>query len=107
LGRYENPGSRTGYYLTIARKAKNKDEWYIGLITDEQARSATIGLSYLTPKRWYVATIYADAANAHWQSNPMAYRIQNFLVNDQTRLKIELAEGLARRSASNRHLARI
>jgi len=40
-----------------------------------------------------VATLYADAANAHWQSNPMAYRIQNFLVNDQTRLKIDLASG--------------
>jgi hypothetical protein len=82
-----------GDYVTIARKAKNKDEWYIGAITDEQARTSNIPLSYLTPKRWYVATIYADAADANWQSNPMAYQIQNFLVNDQTRLKVDLASG--------------
>jgi hypothetical protein len=82
-----------GDYVTIARKAKNKDEWYIGAIADEQARTSNIPLSYLTPKRTYVATIYGDAANAHWQSNPMAYQIQNFLVNDQTVLKINLASG--------------
>ena len=82
-----------GDYLTIARKAKNRDEWYIGAITDEQARTSDIALSYLTPKRWYVATLYTDAADAHWASNPMAYQVQNFLVNDQTRLKISLASG--------------
>jgi hypothetical protein len=82
-----------GDYLTIARKAKNKDEWYIGAITDETARASNIPLSYLTPKRWYVATIYSDAADAHWQSNPMKYQIQSFLVNDQTTLAIKLASG--------------
>ncbi len=82
-----------GDYLTIARKAKNKDEWYIGAITDEQARTANIPLISLTPKLAYVATLYTDAANAHWQSNPMAYQIQQFLVNDQTKLKIALASG--------------
>lgn len=82
-----------GDYLAIARKAKGKDEWYVGTITDEQARTSNFSLSYLTPKRWYVATLYADAANAHWENNPMAYQIQNFLVNDQTRLKLNLASG--------------
>jgi len=82
-----------GDYLTIARKAKNRDEWYIGAITDEQARSVTIPLSYITPQRPYVATLYIDAADAHWQSNPMAYQIQHFLVNDRTNLKIALASG--------------
>jgi hypothetical protein len=82
-----------GDYLAIARKAKNKDEWYVGTITDEQARTSNFSLNFLPPKRWYVATIYADAANAHWQNNPMAYQIQNFLVNDQTNLKINLVSG--------------
>lgn len=82
-----------GDYLTIARKAKNKDEWYIGAITDEQARASKIALNYLTPKRWYVATLYTDAADADWQRNPMAYQIQTFLVNDQTLLDINLASG--------------
>lgn len=82
-----------GDYLTIARKAKNKEEWFIGAITDEQAREIKVPLSYLTPKRSYVATLYTDAADAHWETNPMAYRIQNFLVNDRTVLKIALASG--------------
>jgi hypothetical protein len=82
-----------GDYLTIARKAKNKDEWYVGAITDEQARTVNIPLSYLTAKRPYVASLYTDAANAHWESSPMAYQIQHFLVNDQTILKIALANG--------------
>ena len=82
-----------GDYLTIARKAKNKDEWYVGAITDEQARTVNIPLHYLTAKRPYVASLYTDAANAHWESNPMAYQIQHVLVNDQTILKIALANG--------------
>ena len=82
-----------GDYLTIARRAKNKDEWYIGAITDEQARTVNISSSYLTTNRWYVASLYTDAANAHWESNPMAYQIQHFLVNNQTKLKIALASG--------------
>ncbi len=82
-----------GDYITVARKAKNKDEWYIGAITDEQARTANIPLTSLTLKRSYVATLYTDAANAHWENNPMAYQIQRFLVNDQTRLKVALASG--------------
>ena len=82
-----------GDYVTIARKAKGKDEWYVGAITDEHARTANVALSYLPAKRWYVATIYADADNADWQSNPMAYKIQSFLVNNETALKVALANG--------------
>lgn len=82
-----------GDYITIARKAKNKNEWFIGCITDEQKRTSTIPLSFLTPKQWYTATVYADATDAHWQTNPMAYQIQKHLVNDKTILKIMLANG--------------
>jgi hypothetical protein len=85
--------SEPGDDLTIARKAKNRDEWYVGAITDEMARTLKISLSYLTPKRWYVATIYADAADAHWTRNPMKYQIRSYLVNDQTTLAINLASG--------------
>jgi hypothetical protein len=82
-----------GDYVTIARKAKNKDEWYVGAITDENARTSNIPLSYLTPKRWYVATIYSDAPDAHWESNPMKYQIRSFLVNERTTLSVKLASG--------------
>lgn len=82
-----------GDYLTVARKAKGKDEWYVGAITDEQAREATVPLDYLPPNRRYVATLYADASDAHWERNPMAYRVESFLVDDRTVLRIALANG--------------
>ena len=82
-----------GDYVTIARKAKGRDEWYVGAITDEHSRTASIPLGFLAPKRTYVATVYADAADAHWQTNPTAYRIQSYVVNDKTALKILLASG--------------
>jgi glucan 1,4-alpha-glucosidase len=82
-----------GDYVTIARKARGKQEWYVGAITDEQARVATIPLDYLEQNRAYVATIYADGAEAHWQTNPMAYRIERFLVNSKTVLSLDLKNG--------------
>lgn len=82
-----------GDYLTIARKAKSKESWFIGAISDEQKRTSTIPLNFLDTNKWYVATIYSDAQDAHWKNNPMAYTIKKFLVNNKTILKINLAEG--------------
>lgn len=82
-----------GDYLTIARKARDKDEWFLGAITDEQPRSSRVRLDFLPADRWYVATIYADAPDAHWEKNPMAYRIQTVLVQRTTILEMRLAAG--------------
>jgi len=82
-----------GDFLTIARKAKNKNEWFVGAITDENARQADIKLDFLAAGEQFVATVYADAKNADWKNNPMAYEIKSFLVNNQTALKIPLANG--------------
>lgn len=82
-----------GDFLTIARKAKNKNAWFIGAITDENNRTAEIPLNYLLPNSKYVVTIYADAENADWQKNPMAYNIESFIVDKKTNLKINLANG--------------
>ncbi|MDQ3800259.1 MAG: glycoside hydrolase family 97 protein [Acidobacteriota bacterium] len=82
-----------GDFVTIARKAKNRDEWFVGAITDENARTATVALDFLAPNRTFLATVYGDDANAHWQRNPQAYKIENFLVDGKTVLKIALAEG--------------
>lgn len=82
-----------GDYLTIARKAKNKDEWFIGAITDENARTADVRLDFLAPNQQHVATIYADAKDADWEKNPTAYEIKSYLVSSQTTLKIALAKG--------------
>ena len=82
-----------GDYLTIARKAKGKDEWYLGAITDEQARSQTLKLDFLTPGTRYVATIYADGKGADWEKNPTAYQIRRVMVSSKSTLQLKLAPG--------------
>lgn len=82
-----------GDYLTIARKAKGKNEWFIGAITDENSRTATASLDFLDVGKQYVATIYADAKDADWEKNPMVYQINSYLVDNKTALKLALANG--------------
>jgi hypothetical protein len=82
-----------GDYLTIARKAKGKDEWYLGSITDEQARQQPVKLDFLTPGTRYEATIYADGKGADWEKNPMAYQIRKVTVTSKSALKLQLAAG--------------
>lgn len=83
-----------GDYIAVARKAKNRDrEWFIGAITDESARDLNVKLDFLDPQVAYVATIYRDAENAHWDTNPMAYRIEKVLVGATTELRLQLAPG--------------
>lgn len=80
-----------GDYITIARKAKGKDEWYIGAITDENARDAVIDFSFLPAGKKYTATVYADGKDAHWQTNPKSYTIKDITVTNKTKLKQHLA----------------
>ncbi len=82
-----------GDYITIARKAKGKEEWFIGAITDENSRTAEIPLTFLDKERGYVATIYKDSEDAHYEKNPMSYTIGTLGVNSESVLKIKLAEG--------------
>ena len=80
-----------GDYITIARKAKGKNEWYIGGITDENAREAVIDLSFLPTGKKYQATIYADGKKADWRTNPKEYVISTKKVSSKTVLKQRLA----------------
>lgn len=80
-----------GDYITIARKAKGKNEWFIGGITDENAREAFIDFSFLPAGKKYKATIYADGKNAHWINNPKDYVIRTVVVTSKTKLKQKLA----------------
>ncbi|HLP16884.1 MAG TPA: glycoside hydrolase family 97 protein [Bacteroidota bacterium] len=83
-----------GDYLTIARKAKHRtNEWFLGAITDEQPRAWHVALDFLDSARTYTATVYADAPNAHWEKNPMAYTITKYLVNSSRKLALRLAPG--------------
>ena len=80
-------------YITVARRDKNSDDWYVGAITDHNARKATIDFSFLPEGVKYLATIYEDAPDADWKENPQAYRIRTVTVDSRTRLKQPLAPG--------------
>ncbi|TYZ07425.1 glycoside hydrolase family 97 protein [Hymenobacter lutimineralis] len=82
-----------GDYITTARKAKGKEEWYVGAITDENARAQTLKLDFLTPGQRYEATIYADGKDASWDKNPMSYQIRKQKVDSKSTLKLQLAAG--------------
>ncbi|RXR30656.1 glycoside hydrolase family 97 protein [Flavobacterium piscinae] len=82
-----------GDYVSIARKAKGKESWFLGAITDENPRNTEIALDFLTPGKKYKATIYQDGKDAHWEKNPKAYSIKTIEVTAKSKLKLNLAAG--------------
>ena len=72
-------------------EAKGKEEWFVGGITDENPRIATVDFSFLPKGKDFIATIYEDGKNAHWDSNPQSYNIRKVTINSKTLLKIQLA----------------
>lgn len=82
-----------GDYVVIARRERGGDDWYLGAITNEQARSLEIALSFLEHGRDYVAEIYRDAEDAHWEQHPYGYDIEKKIVNTDSKLELRLAAG--------------
>ena len=82
-----------GCNFDVARKEKGTNNWYIGAITDEHSRTATLTLDFLDKGKKYQAIIYKDAATAHWKNNPEAYSIEKRTVDSNTQLSVVLAEG--------------
>lgn len=82
-----------GDYVTIARKAKNKNEWFVGSITDENPREATVDLSFLPKGEKFEATLYKDGKQASWNHNPKSYEISKQQVKSNQTLKIKVAPG--------------
>ncbi|NRT11999.1 glycoside hydrolase family 97 protein [Flavobacterium sp. 14A] len=82
-----------GDYLTVVRKAKGSEDWFLGAVTDENARETIINLDFLTKGKKYKATIYADAKDADWKANPIAYTISTLTVTSKSKLKLNLAAG--------------
>ncbi|MBL7858663.1 MAG: glycoside hydrolase family 97 protein [Cyclobacteriaceae bacterium] len=82
-----------GDFITIVRKAKGKDDWYLGAITDENSRSLKITLDFLETGRKYEAFIYRDSEKADWETNPESYTIEKRVVTSKTKLNIWLANG--------------
>ncbi|MDE6276797.1 MAG: glycoside hydrolase family 97 protein [Muribaculaceae bacterium] len=82
-----------GRYITVARRDKASRDWYVGAITDENGRRAEIDLSFLPAGEKYTATIYEDAPDADYRTNPQAYRIRTATVDSRTKLRQPLAAG--------------
>jgi hypothetical protein len=82
-----------GDYITIARKAKGKESWFLGAITDENSRKTNIALDFLTSGKKYKAIIYEDAKDADWKTNPIAYKIRTIVVTSRSKINLNLAPG--------------
>lgn len=82
-----------GDYVVVARKAKESGQWFVGGVTDENRRTLEFPLDFLEKDRTYTAKIYADAADADYQTNPQAYTIYTKDVTSEDTLSIDCARG--------------
>lgn len=82
-----------GRYIVAARKAKGNDDWFVGCTANENGHESTLDLSFLDGDKKYEATIYADAPDAHYATNPQAYKITKKKVTAKTKLKMKAAPG--------------
>lgn len=81
-----------GDYIIIARKDKDSENWFVGAITDEQARDFDVKLDFLSDDK-YEMTIYKDALDSDWEKNPMKYEIEKKTMSKKDVLKLKLAPG--------------
>ena len=82
-----------GRYIVAARKAKGTDNWFIGCTASEHGHTSTVALDFLDPDRKYIATVYADSKDAHYQTNPHSYIIKKGVVTAKSSLKLTAAPG--------------
>ena len=82
-----------GDYIVTARQGKKSGRWFMGGVTDENARTLSVPLSFLENGKTYEATIYADASDAHYRNNPQAYTITGKAVTSSDSLEIFMAPG--------------
>ena len=82
-----------GEYITIARRAKGTDDWYLGCTAGYNGHKSDLKLDFLTPGKKYEATIYADAKGTAWNNNPQAYTITKKKVTNKSKLKLTAGVG--------------
>src|SRR5690606_14251674 len=75
-----------GEYITVARKEKGSNNWFVGNVNGLEPRTSKVSFDFLDPNKTYIATIYSDAKDAHYKTNPQAYEIRKVRVNNKTRL---------------------
>ena len=82
-----------GDYITVARKAKGSSSWFVGNTSDENGHASTLKLDFLDAGKKYIATIYSDAKDAHYETNPQAYTIRKGVVTSKSVLQLKAAPG--------------
>ena len=82
-----------GDFITVARKAKGTNNWFVGNANGETPRTSNIDFSFLEKGKKYTATIYADAKDAHYKTNPQAYTIKKIAVTNKSKLSQLSAPG--------------
>jgi alpha-glucosidase len=82
-----------GDYITVARKAKGTNNWFVGNTSDENGHLSHLTFNFLDKGKEYIATIYADAKDAHYHTNPEAYVISNRIVDCKSKLDLKAAPG--------------
>lgn len=82
-----------GEYIIAARREKGGQRWFVGSVTNEDARTMTVDFSFLTKGQKYMATIYADAKDADYETNPEKYVISRRVVTAKDKEKIFMARG--------------
>ncbi len=82
-----------GDYVTIARKERKTENWFVGGITDENSRTIELKFDFLDDNQDYEAIIYKDGENAHWNNNPLDIAIEKDSINKDSQFTIKLAEG--------------
>jgi glucan 1,4-alpha-glucosidase len=75
-----------GQFITVARKAKGKSSWFLGNVNGETPRTSNVSFDFLDAGKAYIATIYADAKDAHYKTNPQAYAIRKVVVTSKSKL---------------------
>lgn len=80
-------------YIVVARKAKGTDNWFMGCTAGENGHLSTVKLDFLDADKKYIATIYEDAKDAHYRTNPQAYVIRKGVVTAKSALKLQAAPG--------------
>lgn len=82
-----------GDYITIARKDKNSENWFVGSTVDENGHTTNLSFDFLDDNAKYEATVYEDAKDAHWETNPQAYNIYKKTITNKTKMTIKSAPG--------------
>ena len=81
-----------GEYITVARKAKGTNNWFIGCVAGQNPHTSKLTLDFLDKDKKYIATIYADGEDADYKTNPQSYTIKKGIVTSKTKLTLKAVE---------------